>query len=159
MDYSVIKKEILHSAIGGGICFISMVFLTSFIRYINIQLEQLLVTLGILGVTAFEPYAIARAAIVFAPIYLLCGFLAGLYTGYLTEELKITLPITGGIGFIGFIVLLFFYGGLNLNNYLEFVVLPLLGNIVGAYLGGYTVIWPGEEEEEEEEGIRLELEQ
>jgi len=161
MDYAVTKKDILHSAIGGGICLLGMIFLSSLM---DVALQRILISLGVLGVVAFESFAIAKAAIVFALVYLISGFLGGLYTGYYTEgELKITLPITGGIGFSGFLLLLFFYGKLNSNiNYLEMIILPILGNIIGAYLGGYTISWPGEieeEEEVEEEGLSLDLEQ
>jgi len=158
MNSIVSKKEILHSAAGGGICFLGMVFLYSIV---NIMLQRLLMALGILSVSIFESFAIARAAIIFALAYLTCGFMGGLYTGHYTEKLKITLPITAGIGFIGFLLLLFFNGRLNSDiNYLEMLVLPLLGNFIGAYLGGYTISWPSKSEEElEEEGITLDLEQ
>jgi len=160
MKYTVTKKDILHSAIGGGLSFLAMVFLSSLM---NIALQRILMSLGILGVTVFEPFAIAKAAIIFALVYLICGFLGGLYTGYYAERgLKITLPITGGIGFFAFLLLLFFYGKLNSDiNYLEMIILPFLGNVIGAYLGGYTVNWPSETEEEEEaeEEFTLDLEQ
>jgi len=156
-DDFITKREIAHAGVGGVICLFAM-FIAS--GLIDIGLERLLVYLGILGVTLFEPYVIAKAAIVFATVYLVGGFLGGLYTGYATEKgLKITLLITGGIGYIGFLLLLLLFGGLNLShiNYLERVVLPLLGNVIGAYLGGYTTGMPSEEPEEEEGKIRLEL--
>jgi len=164
MNIPLTKKDILHSAIGGGICFLGMVFLSSIM---NIALQRILMTLGILTVTVFEPFAIAKTAIAFALVYLTSGFLGGLYTGYSTEkDIKIAALITGVIGFVGFILLLFLYGRLNLNmkgtDYLDFLILPLMGNIIGAFLGGYTIIWPSrseEIEEAEEEGISLELEQ
>jgi len=159
MDISITKNEILHSAIGGGICLIGTLFLSSLV---NVAIQRTLIFFGILSVIAFEPFHIARAAISFALVYLTCGFLGGLYTGHYTEKLRITLSITGGIGFVGFLLLTFFYGGSNLNtNYLETIILPFFGNIIGAYLGGYTTGWPAESEEMEELGeerITLDLE-
>jgi len=159
MDDAPTKKDILHSVVGGFICFLITIVLFSFM---DIILKQILISLGVSGVVAFTTFAIAKAAIVFALVYLVCGFIGGLYTGYFVEKgLRITLLITGGVGFVSFLVLLYFFGRVTLNigyYYLEMIILPLLGNIIGAYLGGYTISWQSEGEEVEEEGIRLDLE-
>lgn len=157
MSNTLTKKDILHSALGGGICFLGTLFLSSLV---NLLIQRMLMALGILTVSVFENFVIAKSAMAFALIYLISGFLGGLYTGYSVENnMKITLSITGGIGFIGFMVMLIFYGELNLNmNYFEMIILPLLGDLIGAYLGGYTIRWPSESEEEVEE-ISLNLEQ
>ena len=158
MSDAVTRMDIVHSAVGGGICFLGTILLSSLV---NILIQRILIALGILTVTVFENFVIAKAAISFALIYLICGFLGGLYTGYFVENnLKILLPLTGGIGFTGFTVVLIFYGGLDLTvNFLEMIILPLLGDIIGAYLGGYTISWPSEGEEEVDEEISLNLEQ
>jgi len=157
-DDGVTRREITHVLIGGGICLFATL---SLFGIIDIALEQILMHFGILGVIIFDSFVTARTAIAFALVYLVSGFIGGLYTGYFTEKgLNITLPITGAIGFIGFLLLLFFSGGsFSLSKvYFERIVLPLLGSITGAYLGGYTIRRPSEETEEEGE-ITLELEE
>jgi len=157
-DNILTKQEIIHVIAGGGICLTVMITLFG---VMGMALEQMLVNFGILGVIIFDSFTIARIAITFALVYLVSGFLAGLYMGYFTEKgLKVTLPITGIIGSIGFVVLLFFSsGGFNVSKlYLERIVFPCLGSIIGTYLGGYTLRRPSEETYEKEE-ITLELEE
>jgi len=159
-DSTITTQEIVHVIVGGAICLSTMFTLFGLIGFL---LEQILMRFNMLGVVVFESFTIARTIISFASVYLISGFLGGLYTGYFTQRgLKATLPITGIIGFVGFSLLLFFSGGsLDFSeNFLERLILPISGSIIGAYLGGYTINWPSEEEETEEEGkIRLELEE
>jgi len=135
------KRDIANSLVGGTLCFLSAVFLSSFV---DLLLEQILLYFGISGVTAFESFSIAKAIIFFALVHLICGFISGLYTGYVTEKgVKITLFITGQIGFIGFFIYMTLLSKIYFvsHYYLEVISLPLLGNILGAYLGGYTIRW------------------
>lgn len=148
------RNEIMHTAIGGGICFLLMFVLTSIINIIEFGFYQILKYFGILGIVIFESYSIIRLAMILVPVYFISGFAGGLYTGYFAEreDINIKLTITGSIGFIGFLLLVLIFGNLNLltSKYLEMLVLPVLGNIVGAYLGGYTIKKPSEGGEEVE---------
>jgi len=154
MDIALSRNEIMHAAIGGGICFLMLLILTSITGFLELALYQVLQFFGILGIVVFESYAMVRLSMIFVPIYFISGFLGGLYTGHFTEKeaMNIKLLITGGIGSIGFLLLVVFFGNLSLLSslYLELLVFPILGSIGGAYLGGYTVKKPGESDEEVE---------
>jgi len=143
------KSELLHSVIGGGICFV-VAFLVSGVLPGGVV--QSLMSLGIAGVISFQDeFILATNVILFGAAYLPSGFIGGLYTGYQTEEnLKITLAISGVLGFVILTVLLFFLGQVSPAN-LDLVgrlILPFAGNVLGAYLGGYAMNWPSGEEEE-----------
>ena len=141
------KRDIVYSIAGGTLCFFSSIFLFG---SADLLLTQILHYFGISGIMAFKSFYLAKAMIFFALVYLICGFIGGLYTGYKTKSgIKITLFITGQIGFIGFFIFMTFL----LNNniyfvdyyYLEVILLPILGNLLGAYLGGYMIRWRSKE--------------
>jgi len=145
------RGDLLHAAIGGGICFLTMAVLVDIGQ---IALEQILSTLGIAGVMVFhDQILIAKAIFTFGLIFLTSGFLGGLYVGYQTDEnLRTILAIPGVIGFVALTVLIAVLGNPSVfySDILGRIVFPLFGNIVGSYLGGYTLNWSTEEEEEEE---------
>ncbi|RLI12814.1 hypothetical protein DRO35_02080 [Candidatus Bathyarchaeota archaeon] len=139
------KKDIINSLIGGALCFLSAIFLSSFV---DILLGQILQYFGISGVIIFRSFYIAKAIIFFALVHLICGFIGGVYTGYTVKSrIKIAYFITGQLGFIGFLVFTTFLSKVDfMSYYFEVIVLPLLGNLLGAYLGGYTIHWKSKEE-------------
>lgn len=143
------KSELIHSVIGGGICFVVAFFVLGIVPQVVVQS---LMSLGIAGVITFqEEFVLATNLILFGAAYLTSGFIGGLYTGYQTEEnLKITLAISGVVGYVILTVLMFFSGQIDPANVdlIGRLVLPLAGNVLGAYLGGYAMNWPSEEEEE-----------
>jgi len=153
------KWSFIHAAIGGAICFLVTILISDLIQ---VGLQQILINSGCFGVVSFEEFAIARDIIMFGVVYLSSGFCGGLYTGYQTDEnLRIVLLIPGVIGFIAVIILTYFLGYLNLSNMnfiIKSVILPLIGNVIGAYLGGYTMNWPSEEDVPEVEKLTLDLE-
>lgn len=150
------KMDFFHSALGGGICFLFIFFLANIA---TAALERLLIFFGVVGVTVFEePFTIAKSILLFGIVYLPGGFCGGLYTGYQVEEnLKTILAIPGIIGFSALTFSMHFLGYLNLSNMYSVieVFLSLLGNLIGAYLGGYTMNWPSGEEESSEEIEKL----
>ena len=136
---------------GGMICFLMAFFLLSgsppiwlFIIY------KLLQAVGAYGLLAFYK-EVEPALILFmiAIVYLPSGFLGGLYTGYKTKEnLKIVLLYPSLIGFAILLILQLYFGVLDLSspNLGRDILVPLVGSIVGSYLGGYAVNWEKEEE-------------
>ena len=134
-------SDVLNSLIGGIICFFMMIILTYTMRTL---FNLILVFLGIIGVTAFDLFRIAHAIIFFGIVYLICGFLGGLYTGYKVEaRLNLFLFITASIGFTFYIMLLYYLGRLTIPNvYIDVIIPALAGSFIGVYLGGYTIIWP-----------------
>ena len=142
------KRGFIHAAIGGGICFLIML-LTMDIAQAGLQ--QILVFFGSIGVTIFQQeYALAAGIILLGIVYLPAGFIGGLYTGYQTDENpKILLGITGVLAFVILVIIFYFFGLFSTPNvdYINRILLPFVGNIAGAYLGGYAMNWPGEEEE------------
>jgi peptidoglycan/LPS O-acetylase OafA/YrhL len=153
----ITRDEIVNSLLGSSICFISTVFISDIAETL---LRQLLVSLGIIGVMAFDSFKIAHALIIFGVAYLICGFLGGLYTGYKAEgRLNILLFITAAVGFVAFVALSFYLGRLSLPYaYLDILAPALAGNFIGVYLGGYTIIWPYRHEEEEPSVLTIDLE-
>jgi hypothetical protein len=154
--YRLEKRDFMHIAIGGAICFFVMFLLSGF-AYPG--LEQTLIYFGVIGVVIFEEsYTFAVAIFLFGVIYLTAGFCGGLYTGYNIEEnLKTVLVIPGIIGFAAFTFLLYLSGNLvpSTTSLISNVFLPLLGNVIGSYLGGYAMNWPSEEEEEDFEEFEI----
>jgi hypothetical protein len=137
---SINIRDFLHAALGGGISFSIVFFLSDFAER---GLTQLLLYLGITGVMIFEPYMFASQIFSFGFVYLVAGFFAGLYTGYQVEEnLKLVLVFPGLIGFILFLTV-----SIITNMYipLNLIVFSLIGNIIGSYLGGYTLNWSKED--------------
>ena len=156
--YGITRSDLVNSLLGGAICFLSMAFIADIIELL---LRQLLVSLGIIGVIAFDSFKIARTVIIFGAAYLTSGFLGGLYTGYKAEgRLNPLLFITAAVSFVSFVVLSFLLGRLSLPNaYLEILAPALAGDAIGVYLGGYTIIWPYTHEEEEPSAFTLDLDE
>jgi hypothetical protein len=141
---SIKLRDFLHAALGGGISFSIVFFLTDFAER---GLTQLLLYLGITGVMIFEPFGFAREIFIFGLVYIVAGFFAGLYTGYQIEEnLKVILFFPGLIGFVLFLTV-----SIITNMYISFntIIFSLLGNIIGSFLGGYTLNWSREEDHSE----------
>ncbi len=147
------KWSLIHAAIGGGICFIVMFIVSDLAQGV---MERILIYFGVIGVIVFqEQFALARIIILFGAVYLPSGFFGGLYTGYKVEEgLKTILAAPGVIGFSILTILTYFLGQFDPSSpdFAYRLILPLLGNIIGSYLGGYAMNWPSEEEETEEVG-------
>jgi hypothetical protein len=144
------KWDLVHAAIGGGICFIILLLGSDFAQGIH---EQVLVFFNIIGVMFYqEQYGLARSIIMFGSLYLLSGFCGGIYAGYKVENgLSVILAIPGLIGFTTLALLSFFLGQFDVSglNILNLFLIPLLGDVIGSYLGGYAISWPSREEKEE----------
>jgi len=116
---------------------------------------------GLIGVMTFqEQFVLALGILSFGAVYLLGGFLGGLYAGYQIEEnLRIALAIPGIIGFTVYTASMYFLGATDFSNIdlLNRVFLPLVGNVAGAYLGGYAMNWPSEEEGESSEKFSVDI--
>jgi len=156
-SYRISKIDIMHSLLGGGICFVSTFFISAISGTI---LRELLINLGILGVIAFDSFRIARTIIIFGAAYLTCGFLGGIYTGYNVEgRLGVLLFITASVGFVSFAILVWALAYLSSPDaYIEILLPAAAGNLIGAYLGGYTIIWPYRHGEEPSH-LEIELEE
>lgn len=146
-------REYAPIIFGGLICFFISFFLLSGSPPIWIYIiYKLLQTVGAYGLLAFYK-EVEPALILFlvAIVYLPSGFLGGLYTGYkIKENLRIVLLYPSLIGFAILLILQLYFGVLDLSspNLARDILVPLVGSIVGSYLGGYTVNWETEEEEE-----------
>jgi len=136
-----ISDRLIHVSIGGVICL--------FVMYITLAvsswgIKELLYYLNCLGLLVFSEAAGAISLFLFGVSYLPSGFFGGLYVGYrLKENLKIDLAFPGLIGVTVLVVLQFLSGNLNFLN-LKFerdILIPLLGNVTGAYFGGYAINW------------------
>jgi len=135
-----------------------MFFLLSFVP---VLVRMTLVNFNSLGLLSFaEVGSEAMALLSLGIIYLPSGFLGGLYTGYrIDENPKFPLIISGLIGSAVLIILKYFTGYLDVSNLSIFVyefAFPLLGNVVGTYLGGYTMQWDTGKAETISEGINFE---
>ena len=152
------RSDLIHAAIGAGICFFVMFFFEFFAQRGFISS---LLYFGLIGVMAFqEQFVLALAIFSFGTVYLLGGFLGGLYAGYQIEEnLRVALAIPGIVGFIIYTVAMYLLGATDFSNIdlANRVLLPLVGNVAGAYLGGYAMNWPSEEEAESFEKLSLDV--
>jgi len=147
------KWSLVHTAIGGGICFIVMFVISDLAQGV---MERILIYFGVIGVIVFqEQFALARSIVLFGAVYLPGGFFGGLYTGYKVEEgLRTILAAPGVIGFAILTILTYFLGQFDPSSpdFTYRLLFALLGNIIGSYLGGYAMNWPAEEEATEEVG-------
>ncbi len=141
-------RELVHIVIGGAICL--------FIIYILLSVsvvENLFMISGSLGILIFQETLNALEIITFGIVYLPSGFLGGIYTGYqISENLRIILLFPGMIGFVILTLLKYFSGNINPSdiNLMGDILIPLLGSVIGSFLGGYTINWESEEEKTEE---------
>ncbi|MEM2110276.1 MAG: hypothetical protein QXX08_00140 [Candidatus Bathyarchaeia archaeon] len=130
---------LLHTIIGGLAC-----LLTSTILYVVLQGGvAFLAALDSLGLLVFDESIYALQLLLFGLVFLPSGFIGGLYTGHkVKENLYIILVLPGLISFILFIFLfnVDLIGG---------IMIQLSGNILGSYLGGYTMNWPPKKDVEE----------
>ena len=153
----ILREKIIHTLAGGGISFLSIFFTESIFWLL---MDYMLRTLGIYGVLAYQEGQEAFFLIKLGSVYLLSGFLGGLYVGYKIKEGLETLMIFPAIiCFLGVVVLQFLTGmafpTANFTDYfIRVIVIPLFVLIIGSYLGGYTLNWHVEEKPEEE---RIEL--
>jgi len=144
-EYLSRYSYLVHIALGGMICLFTVYI---FLSISPIGIRMLLFHLGWLGLLAFSEGTNAMLLLVLATAYLPSGFCGGLYTGYkIKENLRIIFVLPALIGLTGLIALRFFSGTFNLSylNIQNEVLIPLLGNVVGAYLGVYTMNWRTEE--------------
>jgi len=142
MEIGFLKPIILiNAALGGAISLLLMHVLPG-VSFLGLQM--LLFRLGYLSLWFFSESVDAIGLLMLAMAYLPAGFVGGLFTGYrIKENLRFVLLIPGLIGFVGLIVVRYVTGNMNLqslNVQLEILV-PLLGSVIGAYLGGYTLNW------------------
>jgi len=153
----ILREKIIHTLAGGGISFISIFFTESIFWLL---MDYILRTLGIYGVLAYQEGQEAFFLIGLGSVYLLSGFLGGLYVGYkIKEGLKTLMVFPAIICLLGMVVLQFLTGTTfpiaNFTDYfIRAIVIPLSVLITGSYLGGYTLNWHVEEKPEEE---RIEL--
>lgn len=142
-----ILRESFPIISGGVICFLAAFTLLSMWQWI---LSRLLLALGCFGLLSFvEEVRPAVVALLMVVIHLPSGFLGGLYTGYkIKENLRIILiyPSVIGVAALAIVQLYFHAIDLSFEGLGREVFLPLLGNIAGSYLGGYTMNWESEEE-------------
>ena len=144
-DISSRFRELFPIILGALICLFSMFILLTVSQMI---VQRLFLALGCAGLLVFEESTFALIVSLIAIVYLPSGFLGGFYVGHKMEEnLRIALLFPSLIAFVILTVLRFYFGGLILSfeRLGRDVLLPLLGNVAGSYLGGYTVIWGKEE--------------
>ncbi len=155
MDLNKIKNLnywlIIHLLIGGGICFF---IILAFDGLIWMAVEWTLKTSNLLGAFVFEEAQNGYYIIRLGALYLVSGFLSGLYTGYqIKEKLKINMIFPSITGFAFLMAFRYFSGYLGISNvevFLRAILMPLIVTTSGVYLGGYTLNWHIEEESEEE---------
>jgi hypothetical protein len=134
---SLEKMQIVHLVIGGVICLFTTLLLFDLAQNV---LLQILMNLGFVGVMVYNESQIATAAFRFGIAYLVGGFIGGLYTGYQIYDFKVILLISTIISTFGFALLLLLLANYPLNvNFIGLVMLQLLGNTFGLYLGGYAI--------------------
>ncbi len=135
------RMELVHTAIGGAICF-GITLLVLDIVYNG--LPYLLHSLGMAGVTFFmDYYLIARALFIFGLVYLTSGFCGGVYTGYnVYANLKIILFIPATISAVGYISVIVLIANYPITfEFISLVILQFIGNTLGSFLGGYAINW------------------
>ena len=123
---SLFLSAILYSVVQGGV-------------------EALLTGAGNLGVLIFEDAAAALQIMVFGLVFLPSGMAGGIYIGYkVKDNPRVIYALPGITGFVLFSVLSLFSGGINLYNLdiVKSILVPFSGNIIGSYMGGYTMNWP-----------------
>lgn len=145
----------LHVGVGGVICFMSVYFLPGISQ---IVVRMLLYRFNSIGLLTYDEIKYALSLISFGLAYLPSGFLGGLYTGYkIKENLRVILLIPPLIGFVGLMIVNYFMGRLLMDLSVALVVaMTLCGQVMGSYLGGYTMNWE-KEEEEKSETLRFDL--
>lgn len=140
-------RESVPIILGGAIYFLTAFTLLSMWQWIIYALFR---TFGIFGLLTFiEEIRPALVLFMIAIIHLPSGFLGGLYAGYkMKENLRIILIYPSVIGVTALAILQIAFGAidLSLEGLGREVFLPLLGSILGSYLGGYTMNWETEEE-------------
>jgi hypothetical protein len=150
------KIHIVHIIIGGTICLFTTFLLVDIAQTFLIQI---LVNLGIVGVMVYaDEFQIATMAFIFGLAFVVGGFLGGLYTGYqISENLRTVLLLPALISTFGFALILVLFAGYTVDiSFTGLIVMQLLGNAAGSYLGGYTLNWAVKEEKTGEK-LTLEL--
>jgi hypothetical protein len=138
---SLKRMDWVHIAVGGGICFAITILV---INPAQSFFQQVLFTIGMAGVSLFvDYYQIARGLFLLGLVYLPGGFGGGLYTGYnVYVNLKRILFIPAVIGTVGFFLLVTVFGDQPITfEFVGLMLLQLIGNAVGSYLGGYAINW------------------
>ncbi|MEM1515825.1 MAG: hypothetical protein QXL85_08315 [Candidatus Bathyarchaeia archaeon] len=150
------RKLALNSLIGGTILFGAVIFFDMILFSVT---NWIYMSMGIMGLSAYDETAIAYYIIKLGTVYLTSGFLGGLYAGYkIRERLKMTMAfpaIVGSLLLLLVVVVQFSLGYRPLSE-LDFlwlirnIIVPFLMSLFGSYLGGYTVNWEVEEKPKEE---------
>ena len=133
--------DLVHTAIGGAICF-GITLLVLDIVYNG--LPYLLHSWGMAGVTFFmDYYLIARALFIFGLVYVTSGFCGGVYTGYnVYTNLKEFLFIPAIISAIGYIIVIMVIANYPITSeFISLVILQFFGNTLGSFIGGYAINW------------------
>jgi hypothetical protein len=135
------RMDLVHIAVGGGICFAITILI---INPAQSFFQQTLFAIGMAGVSLFvDYYQVARDLFLLGLVYLPGGFGAGLYTGYnVYVDLNRILLIPAVIGTAGFIILVTIFGNQPVTSeFVGLMLVQLIGNAVGSYLGGYAINW------------------
>lgn len=153
VDY---RKIALNSLIGGTILFGAVIFFDMILFSVT---NWIYVSMGIMGLSAYDETATAYYIIKLGTVYLTGGFLGGLYAGYkIKESLKITMAFPAIIGSLLLLLVVAAQFSFGYRSLLELdflwlirnIIVPLLISLFGSYLGGYTVNWEVEEKPKEE---------
>ncbi len=160
MDIDLSKYSgMIHLALGGGICFFTMYVLVS---VSTMGLRLILHYFNSLGLLAFTESMNATSLFILGTAYIPSGFFGGLYTGYkIKENLRITFLFPALIGSAGLVILRFLsgYTSFSILNLQQEFLIPILGNVVGSYLGGYAMNWEIEEIEKTTGTIEFDMSQ
>ncbi|RJS79863.1 helix-hairpin-helix domain-containing protein [Candidatus Bathyarchaeota archaeon] len=141
-----ILRLALHIALGSTIYFLTALLLRTFLfRGLYILFEYF----NCVGVGAFNEALLAITLITLGAVYIPSGFCGGLYTGHkVKENLKVILIFPAIVGSVILLIILNVFFGyiITYQSWIEYevnipVFMPVLGSMVGTYLGGYTMNW------------------
>jgi len=145
-------RDLLHITLGSLICFLVTFLILMFGIFWSV-ISSILIRLNCVGLLAFNEvndYAIPLLQFVIA--YLPSGFCGGLYTGSkIKENLRMVLTLLPLIALAILTASIFIqfqitYGMIPSVN-VQSILLPLIGYVIGSYLGGYSMNWEIEEGE------------
>jgi hypothetical protein len=142
--------KFVHILLGGAIGFFLIYMIMNFSLII---FDRGLDYFNALGIQIFNETRYALLLFMFGLSYLPGGFLGGIYTSYQLRdflekksELKYYLILPGVIAFLILIVVRFVFGYLDFTTLLipDDIIVPLIGSLIGVYLGGFSLNWPDE---------------
>jgi len=138
IDFSKYSRAI-NIALGGTICLLAN---NIFLSTSQVAIRVLFLRFDCLGLLIFSEVRTAISLFILGTVYLTSGFCCGLYIGFkIKETLRIVAAFPALIGFGGSLILRVSPGNADFSilNIVEEILMPLLANIAGSYLGGYTV--------------------